>query len=50
MGVYIPSPKRPLILDRASGNLNMNFKRKFKPTRFDWFAGFRQNNLVLPCP
>lgn len=42
MCVYIPRPKRPLILDSASGNLNMNLKLEFKPTRFDWLTDFRQ--------
>lgn len=52
MRVYIPRPKRPLILDSASGNLNMNLKLEFKPTRFDWLADFRQKkkkkSLILP--
>lgn len=50
LGVYKPSPKRPLNLGRTSGNLNMNLELKFNPTRFDWLAGFRQKSLIFPCP
>ena len=50
MGVYIPSPNRLLILDRASHNLNMNVKLKYKPTRSDLVAEFGQKKLNPPMP
>lgn len=37
IGIYIPHPKRLLILFRVSYNLNMNLKLKYKLKRFDSF-------------
>lgn len=58
IGIYIPRPKRLLILFRVSYNLNMNLKLKYKRKRFDSFLLLclqekkkkKIASWILPCP